>query len=102
MLLTTAACCMILISAAVYLEPVISFFGQLRHFADLNGEMVSILLKSVGIGLITEIAALICADVGNAALGKSLQIMATAVILWISLPLLSGLLELVGEILGEI
>lgn len=102
LLLTVAGCCMLASVAMTCLDPVISFFRQLQVLGNMDSEILGILLRSVGIGLLAEIAGLVCADVGNAALGKALQIAATAIILWISLPLLTSLLELVGEILGEI
>lgn len=102
LLLSVAGCCMLVVVAVRYLEPVFSFFRQLQSLGNMDSETLGILLKSVGIGLLAEIVGLICADVGNSALGKTLQIVATAIILWISLPLLTSLLSLVGEILGEV
>jgi len=102
LLLTVVCCCMLVTVAVTYLEPVFSFFRQLQSLGDMDPEILGILLKSVGIGLLSEIVGLICADVGNSALGKALQIVAVALILWISLPLLNTLMGLVGEILGEV
>ncbi len=101
-LLTLTVCCMVACAAMVYLQPVIDFVRQLQNLAQLDNEMLKILLKAVGVGLIGEIASLICMDAGNGALGKSLQLLTTAVILWLSLPLLTAVLELIQEILGEI
>lgn len=102
LLLTIGACCLVATAALSYLQPVIAFVRQLQDVGQLNSEMLEILLKAVGIGLIGEIASLICADSGNGALGKTLQLLTSAVILWLSLPLLTALLELVQEILGEL
>lgn len=101
-MLTTVVCCMVIAGALQYLEPVFSFVEKLETLAGLDPDFFQVLLKSVGIGLIAEISALICTDVGNAALGKSLQIMATAVILWLSLPLFNSLIDLMLNILGEV
>ena len=68
---------------------------------QLDGDWVTILMKAVGIGLIAEIAALVCSDAGNASLAKAIGILSSAVMLWLSLPLLQGLLELVQNMLGE-
>lgn len=102
LLLTLAVCCMVCVLALSYLQPVIAFIHQLQAVGQLNDEMLEILLKTVGIGLIGEIASLICADSGNAALGKTLQLLSAAVILWLSIPLLNQLLELIQQILGEV
>lgn len=102
LLLTVAVCCMIMVAALSYLDPVLSFFRRLQSVGNLDSDILGILMKSVGIGLLAEISGMICSDVGNAALGKAIQIMAAAVILCISLPLFSGMLDLVAEIMGEI
>ena len=102
LLLTTAASGIILITALFYLEPVLGFLSELQRLGNLNTDIMRILIKSVGIGLLTEIASLICTDMGNAALGKTLQVAATILILWLSLPLLNGLLTLICDILEKI
>lgn len=100
-LLSLAACCAVSVLALNYLDTVLAFLGDLKAVGNLNDSFLRVLFKSVGIGLIAEIAALICADAGNAALGKTIQIAAIGVILCTALPLLSELLELMNQILGE-
>ena len=102
LLLTLAVCCMVCVLALSYLQPVVDFIHQLQSIGQLDGGMLEILLKVAGIGLIGEIASLICADAGNAALGKALQMLSAAVILWLSIPLLTQLMELLQQILGEV
>ena len=99
LLLIVAACCMVSIAAIKYLQPVISFFEKLQAIGQLDPTFVGIIVRSVGIGLITEITGHICTDAGNAALGKTLQMLASAVILWMSLPLFTKVIELIEEIL---
>lgn len=99
LLLIVVACCMVSIAAMQHLQSVISFFDKLQDIGQLDPTFVSILVRTVGIGLISEIAGNICADAGNAALGKTLQTLASAVILWMSLPLFTKVIELIEEIL---
>lgn len=94
-----AASCFLLFAAIEYLTPVFQFIGELENLAGLDSEMLKILLKAVGIGLLSEIAGLICNDCGNGALGKSVQLFASCVILWLSLPLFTNLLALIKNIL---
>lgn len=98
-LLTMAVCCMVVTAAITYLEPVVGFFEKLQSIGNLDSDMLRILFKAVGMGLLAEITALICSDAGNAALGKALKLLASAVILWISIPLFNSLIELVEDIL---
>lgn len=99
--LTLVACCMVMAVAMGYLRPVMDFLRQLEAFGNLDSTMVEALLKIAGIGLLSEISSLICADAGNAVLGKTVQLLGTAVMLWLSVPLLTAMLELLRRILGE-
>ena len=102
MLLTLAVCCMVMGVAVYFLTPLIDFIKQLQTVGQLDTETFKILLKAVGIGLVGEISSLICADSGNTALGKALQILSVIVILWLSLPLMTALLQTVQSLLGEL
>ncbi len=100
--LTLAACCMVLYVAVSYLQPVLDFAETLRELGQLDVGILRILWKAVGITLIAEIATLVCQDAGNGALGKTVQILAAAAVLWLSLPLMEALLDTVQKIVGEI
>lgn len=101
-LLGLGVCCMVALIALNYLQPVVDFLGTLETLGGLNHDLVEILLKAVGIGMISEIACLVCTDAGNASLGKAVQLLGMAVILWLSLPLFTALIELLQDILGEL
>ena len=93
------ACCMVAVSIVKYLEPTISFINKLQELGSLDSDVLEILIKSTGIAIISEIVILICNDAGNTALGKTLQLLATAVILWLSLPLLNKLIDVIENVL---
>lgn len=99
--LIMVVCSMVLVAAFSYLEPVLDFIRELQKLGQLDSTVSSVMLKTVGVGIVAEIAMLICGDSGNAALGKALHIMATVLILWLSMPLMRSLLELVQKIMGE-
>lgn len=101
-LLTMAVCCMAAVAAIAYLEPVFDLLRDLETMIDLQGGILGVLMKAVGIGLVVEIAGVICSDAGNASLGKSLQLLGSAVILYLSIPIFRALLTLIREILGQL
>ena len=101
-LLTMAGCAMAGIVLLTFLEPVLSFLSTLQTLGDLSGDMLLILMKAVGVGLVAEIAGMVCADGGNASLGKVIQLVGSAVILWLSLPIFQMLMDLMIRILGEV
>ena len=101
-LLGIGVCCMLALSAIGYLRPVMDFLEKLERVGGLDSGMLEILLKISGIGFISEIAVLICGDSGNASLGKGLQLLGSALILCLSLPVFEMLLELIENLLGGI
>lgn len=102
LLLSVAACVLVLLAAVRYLQPVISFLEKLRLTAMVDPSLMAIMLKAVGLGLIAEITALICADAGNAAVAKTVQTLAAVGMLWLSLPLMEQLLDIVIQMTGEL
>lgn len=101
-LLTLAVSVMVMIAAIRFLEPVMDFLQRLEELGQLDGELIRVLLKIAGIGLTSEIVGMVCTDAGNASLGKALQMLSAAVILWLSLPVFNALLELIRDVLGGI
>lgn len=102
LLLTLAVCVLVSLGALEFLEPVAELMAELRRLGGLDSEAVSILLKATGIGVLSELAVTLCADAGESALGKVLQILSGAVILWLSLPLFRQILTLIEEVLAGI
>lgn len=100
-LLCLAVCCMAVVAAFSYLQPVMEFARKLIHIGQLNSDLIQILLKTVGIGLLSQIVSMICEDVGNKSLAKASQITATVVILCMSVPVLEKMLALLVLVLEE-
>lgn len=98
-LVVMAGCCLGAVAAMKLLEPVLDMLRQLESIAGLSDGTLSILLKCTGMSLIAEIAGMICRDSGSASLGKTLQILGTAAVLYMSTPLFTNVLSLIREIL---
>lgn len=101
-LLSLLVCCMVMALAMDYIQPVVEFIRSIRALGGLDTQMLTILLKVVGISVTAEIASLLCDDAGNSAMGKSLQFLSTAVIICLSLPMLTALLTLIEGILKSL
>ena len=101
-LLVIAGCCMVAGIAATYLRPVLDLLQELQELGNLNSELTGILIRAAGIGLISELACMICSDAGNASLGKTVQILGSAVVLYLAIPVFRGLIELIQGVLGGI
>lgn len=101
-MLTILACCLALIAAMQFLEPVLQFLRSLAEIGDFDLDVLRILLRVVGISIVGETTSLICSDSGNASIGKVVQVITAAVILRSALPLFEALLHLIQEILGNL
>ena len=85
-----------------YIKPIITFLDRLQDVSSLKNESLTILLKAVGIGLLNEFCGAICADTGNTSLAKMLNLVSTVAIMWISLPVLEQIMELITDVLEGI
>ena len=101
-LLSIAACLMVTAITVTYLKPVYAFLKELETLGDLRGDMLAILIKALGVGLASEIASMICTVAGNASLTKAIQLLGGAVILYLSVPMFSALMDLIQKIVGEL
>lgn len=101
-LLTTAVCTMAGMILISYLEPVVDLLYELEAAGDVQGNFLGVLLKAVGIGLTAELAGQICTDAGKASMGRALQMLASAAILSLSVPVLRTMFTMIQQILGAI
>lgn len=102
LLLSVFVCGCLGMVAMGFLSPVMDFIQRVQQLGSLDHHMIGIILKVVGITLLSEIACLVCADAGNAAMGKGLQFLAGVVVLWLSLPVFQALLDLIDGLLGKL
>ena len=94
------ALCVAACAAVTILNPVLNYLVELQRLFHLPDDLISILLKAVGIALVAELSASICADAGNASLGKILQILGGAAVLTLSVPMFRTLMTIIKEMIG--
>lgn len=102
LVVSVLSCCLIFIASLPYLTSVIDFLRYLESIGNIDTNLIHILLQATGVGIISEVVCTLCADAGNAALGRTLQLMASAAILWLSIPLLQELMNFIEQILGTL
>lgn len=101
-MLTVSCCALVLLLGVSFLQPVMDFLRELEKLGSLNSELVRILMKVTGICITAQFAGMVCTEAGNGSLAKALEILAAIVILWLSIPVFRGLLNLIQGILGGI
>ena len=100
LLLTMGVCALVSIGALALLEPETELLRELRDLGELDGQALTIHIKCAGIAVLSELACILCTDAGEGAMGKALSLLSSGAMLWLSLPLLRQLLELIGEVLA--
>ena len=78
---------------------VITILNNIASKANINKEFLSILLKITGIAFLTEFAVSICKDSGESAIASKIDLGGKAIIIGMSIPIISALLELIIKIL---
>ena len=101
-LISLAVCSMVFLAATVYIRPVFDFLMRLTQIGNISSDLIAILLKIMGIGLLSQIVALVCADAGNHSLVNVLHFVSIAVMLWIAIPLLDEMLSLMKTFLEAV
>lgn len=100
LLLTLAACMLIGVFLVQLAEPLVDFLSKLRNLAGLDKSLMTPLLKTIGIGLLTQISANVCNDAGESAIAKLIEICGGVLALYVGLPLLEAVLDLMEQMSG--
>jgi stage III sporulation protein AD len=80
-------------------EGIINLLTSLANSTSVNGQFLEILLKITGIAFLTEFAVSICKDSGETAIASKVDLGGKVIIIAISVPIISSLLETVIQVL---
>ena len=82
-----------------YFTNILGVFDKIISKTGINAELFSIILKIVGIGYLIEFAANICSDSGNPAIADKIVLGGKLIILTVSMPIITNLLDIIVELL---
>lgn len=78
---------------------IISLLQTITAKSGINNQFLSLLLKITGIALLTEFAISICKDAGESAIASKIEIGSKVIIISMSIPIISSLLEVIFKLL---
>lgn len=81
------------------LTGIVNLLTNLANKTSVNSSFITILLKITGIAFLTEYAVSICKDAGETAIATKIDLGGKVLIIAISIPIISALLETVLKIL---
>lgn len=90
---------LILVLVMDQLAGIISLLQSLANKTSVNMTFLSLLIKITGIAFLSEFAVSICRDSGEGAIASKIEIGSKIVIISMSIPIISSLLEIILKIL---
>ena len=90
---------LILVLVMDQLAGIISLLQSLANKTSVNMTFLSLLIKVTGIAFLSEFAVSICKDSGEGAIASKIEIGSKIVIISMSIPIISSLLEIILKIL---
>ena len=90
---------LILFFAIDKISGIINLLQAISNKTYINQQFLGILLKITGIAFLTEFAVSVCADAGEKAIASKIEIGSKMVIISMSIPIITSLLELITKIL---
>ena len=97
--LTIVACIAVSAMEMQYFSEVIGFLWKLASCTVYQNPFLETLLRISGVALITELVGVISSDAGSSSIGKTMQILGNAVILFLSLPIFESFFTIIQEIM---
>ena len=81
------------------LTGIINLLQSLANKTSINSSFLTLLIKITGIAFLSEFAVSICKDSGEAAIASKIEIGTKIIIISMSIPIISSLLEIILKIL---
>ena len=81
------------------LTGIINIIQSIQDKFSVNTQFIAILIKITGIAFLSEFAVSICKDSGEAAIASKIELGSKIIIISMSIPIISNLLEIILKIL---
>ncbi len=89
----------ILISLSETIMEAVNTFSQIADKSGLSTGVFNAILRIIGIGYITEYSASLCEDNDCSSIAKKIQFAGKVAIFVMAMPILSGIIDIVGGLL---
>lgn len=90
---------LILVLVMDKLTGIVNLLQSLADKTSINGTFLTLLIKITGIAFLSEFAVSICKDSGEGAIASKIEIGSKIIIISMSIPIISSLLEIILKVL---
>ena len=81
------------------LTGIVNLIESIQDKFSINTQFIALLIKITGIAFLSEFAVSVCKDSGEAAIASKIEIGSKIIIISMSIPIISSLLEIILKIL---
>ncbi len=100
MALGVLACALTLIACVRAIRPAARFLEELSELSGLGAACLTPLVKTVGVGVVTQICCAVCADCGQNAMAKAAELCGVCASIVLALPLMRAALDVIRQMMG--
>lgn len=94
-----ATCVILFFYGVAKLSVVVETMGYIRQYIQISDVYIEVLLKIIGITYVAEFAASVCRDAGYQAVAGQIEVFSKLVILAVSMPVLTALLDTIDGLI---
>lgn len=92
----------VLLSAYPYLKDVVDFFYDSSDYSDINKDYIHIIIKTIGVAVVSQLSSDICRDSGQTALAGKVELAAKLIMAVLAIPLAKTLIEVAVKMIGAV
>lgn len=81
-------------------KPIVKYATDLFGLSPISGEAATLVMRALGIAIMTKLGADFCRDLGSASLAATLETAGKIEMILLSLPLLSSALDTIGALIS--
>ena len=99
LVLAMAVSLLVLAFAIEIITAILEFLDVIRDAAELSPAVTGPVIRTVGISILTRLAADTCKDAGQGGIAAAVEISGTVAAIYIALPLMRTVLDMIGRLL---
>ena len=99
LMLTVALAIFTVVLSAQIISEILAFVKSVSEAAGISASVLAIVLKTVGVAIVTKISADICRDAGQASVASSVEFAGSAVAVYAALPLFKTVVSMIDSLL---
>ena len=99
LLLAILASLLIVVLGMQIMSTILDFARVLQHAAALSPALLIPVFQTLGIGLLTKLSSDVCRDAGQGAIAGAVELSGTIAAIYIALPLMQTVFEMIGRLL---